>query len=234
MSSALLWRVGHRGAPSDLPANTLKSFQRAFERGCNMVECDVRYSLDGALVLAHDEEVMDVRGYTYVIEEVREAKLRALDLGAGEGVPTLQALVEWAQGRCAIMADMKREGDEIEERVAKALAPLPDSEKVVSGSCRESRTYFHQYDANFPLSFSLNRYDVGAAEDFLKYDYLRDTQTVTWEHPLLTEERVSRLHEIGVRVFAWTVDDVETMQRLISYGVDGIISNRAERFAQLL
>src|SRR5579871_437416 len=135
-------RVGHRGAPKAFPANTLRSFQRAWELGCSMVECDIRRSADGALVLAHDPHVTDTAGRTFEIAAQTAAALAALDLGAEEGVPTLQELVAWAQGRCAVMADMKCEGAEVETEVVEALAVLPVEAKLVPGAGAESRARF--------------------------------------------------------------------------------------------
>ena len=45
----------------------------------------------------------------------------------------------------------------------------------------------------------------------------------------LTREYVRRVHDLDMEVFAWTVDNPATMRRLISYGVDGIITNRPGR-----
>ena len=128
-------KVGHRGAPREFPANTLRGFMRAAELGCDMVECDVRRSADGVLVLAHDSIVQDTLGEIYEIARFDSTMLHSLDLGAGEGVPTLAELVEWATGASlAVMADMKCEGDGIEVAVCTALAGLPLSCQTCSGS----------------------------------------------------------------------------------------------------
>src|SRR5579884_2811133 len=150
-------KIGHRGAPRAFPGNTIRSFQRAVELGCTMVECDVRRAADGVLVLAHDPDVSDRQGRRYRIAERSSADLRALDLGAGEGVPTLAELVAWAQGRCAIMADMKCEGDDVEELVTAGLSPLPPEAKVVPGAGEASRRRFRALDPALPLSLTLDR-----------------------------------------------------------------------------
>jgi glycerophosphoryl diester phosphodiesterase len=56
---------------------------------------------------------------------------------------------------------------------------------------------------------------------------------VSWEYPLINAERVAALHSKGARVFAWTVDDLDTMRRLLACGVDGITSNRSDLFSRL-
>lgn len=225
-----LERVGHRGAPRVYPANTMRSFQHAAELGCTMVECDIRRAADGVLVLAHDPHVHAVDGTPYDITAHSSQELSRLDLGEGEGVPLLTDLTTWAQGRCRIMADMKCEGDGVEELVTQALAPLAPADKIVPGAGTESRARFRSCDPNLPLSFShggLRPNDI-TPEQFQTYLDTLTTDAVTWQYPLLTAERIAALQARGLRVFAWTVDDLAIMQRLVADGVDGIISNRTD------
>ncbi|HZO89709.1 MAG TPA: glycerophosphodiester phosphodiesterase [Chthonomonadaceae bacterium] len=223
-------KIGHRGAPRAFPGNTIRSFQRAVELGCTMVECDVRRAADGVLVLAHDPDVSDRQGRRYRIAERSSADLRALDLGAGEGVPTLAELVAWAQGRCAVMADMKCEGDEVEAKVVQALTLLPYQAKIVAGAGEASRRRFRDLDPALPLSLSLGAADHYLLDDaeFARLLLTLDTEAVTWIYPMLTASRIAILHTRGLRVYAWTVDDLPTMRHLLDMDVDGIISNRAD------
>lgn len=221
-------RVGHRGAPREYPANTLRGFARAVEWGCDMVECDVRAAADGVLVLAHDPEVTDAGGRRWEIARHSSDDLRGLDLGAGEGVPTLDDLVAWSvrSGVVAVMADMKCEGNGVEEKVAAALAPLPPERKIVPGASPAARERFRRADPLLRLSLSLGDTMTGAEFDALLPTI--DTGAVTWQYPLLSAGRIAALHARGLTVFAWTVDDPAIMRRLLADGVDGIISNRAD------
>ena len=228
-------KIGHRGSPREFPANTMRSFQRALEHGCTMVECDIRQAADGVLVLAHDLQVTDVHDSTFVITETPSAELQNLNLGANEGVPLLEELVTWAAGRCAIMADMKCEGNGVEEGVIAALRPLNTSAKVVPGAGSTSRAHFREIDPALPLSLTLSHDDAQLVEPENWPILLAnlDTSIVTWHHSLLNTERISQLHEQNITVYAWTVDDLPTMRRLLEEGVDGIISNRADLLASL-
>lgn len=232
---ALTHRVGHRGAPGEFPANTLRGFRRAAELGCTMVECDIRQAADGMLVLAHDKIVTDAAGRTFVVAEAESAFLHTLDLGAGEGVPTLDELVSWADGRCAVMADMKCKGGNVEEQVVRALSRLPRDGKVVPGAGEESRERFRELDPELSLSLSLGDPKMFERDDNVFANMLADldTDAVTWIWPMLNAERVATLHRRGIFVYAWTVDDLETMRNLQSMGVDGIISNRADLLVAL-
>ena len=47
-------------------------------------------------------------------------------------------------------------------------------------------------------------------------------------YPALTEEAVRALHDCGVEINCWTVDNPEDAKRLISWGVDYITTNILE------
>ena len=227
--------VGHRGVPRELPPNTLAGFARAVEIGCPMVECDVRRSRDGVLVLAHDGHVTDREGRRFAVGETDAATLAALDLGAGEGVPTLAALVDWAVGSGAsIMADMKESGGDIEAEVARLLAPLPPGHKVVPGASDDARRRFRAADPHLPLSLSLG-FGALNRDRFTRLLAERDAlaiDAVTLAWALLTPRRLDALHAAGLFVFVWTVDNAALVNGFAGWGVDGIISNQTAMVVQ--
>jgi glycerophosphoryl diester phosphodiesterase len=222
-------RVGHRGAGR--PQNTLAAFERALAIGVDMVETDLRLSRDGVLVLAHDAEIHGETGRELVVAEHDLATLRSLDLGGGERIATLTEALARVRDRCAIMIDLKGEGFEAALVEAIHASALPYEQIVVPGGSDRSRAALRRLDAQIPLSLSLDaEEDARITPEFIAG---LDTDAVTWEHPLVTAERVTRLHDRGLFVYAWTVDDLATMRRVIEAGVDGVITNRSELFAQL-
>jgi glycerophosphoryl diester phosphodiesterase len=223
-------RVGHRGAAAHAPGNTRASFERALAIGVDMIEVDVRRCGDGSLVLAHDATLPGPGG-AVVIAAATVTELLRLDLGLGERILTLPAAIDLLRGRCALMIDLKGEGFERELVAAIREGGLDPSEVVIPGGTEGSRRAIRALDPELPLSLSLDA-SAGArlAPAFL--DAI-DTDAVTWQHPLITRERVDHLRARGLTVYAWTVDDLETMRRVRAAGVDGIITNRPELFAEL-
>lgn len=221
-------KVGHRGAPWTAPGNTLESFRAAVRMGCDWVECDCRRTVDGVVVLSHDSEVRDVAGRIFEIEKHPASVLARLNLGAGEGVPSLIDLVDFADGRCGIMADVKTGG--CEREIGLALAPLARDAKLAPGADRAGRCRFRELYPDLPLSLSLG--PEAESELLAEWDTL-DTEAVTLHYSLVTEERVAALQARGIRVFAWTVDNIVTLRKLAAWGIDGLISNRADLLARL-
>ena len=51
---------------------------------------------------------------------------------------------------------------------------------------------------------------------------------------MLTPALVRAAHRAGKQVHIWTVDDSETMERLIDLGVDGIFTDRIDTLKDVL
>ncbi len=53
-------------------------------------------------------------------------------------------------------------------------------------------------------------------------------------YELLTKETIESIQESNMLVIPWTVNDVESMERLIDYGVDGLITDYPDRALSLI
>ena len=54
------------------------------------------------------------------------------------------------------------------------------------------------------------------------------------DHTDLTQDLVDEAHGLGLLVIPWTVNDSQDMQRLITWGVDGIVTDRPDRARQVV
>jgi glycerophosphoryl diester phosphodiesterase len=71
-------RIGHRGAAGHAPENTLLSIEAALAIGVDVVEIDVHRSLDGHLIVMHDERVDRTTNGSGYIRDLTLAELRDL------------------------------------------------------------------------------------------------------------------------------------------------------------
>jgi glycerophosphoryl diester phosphodiesterase len=75
------WVVGHRGAASDFAEHTPAAIQRALDQGADAIECDVRLTADGEVVLFHDATTARTANASQRVSKSTLAQLRALDFG---------------------------------------------------------------------------------------------------------------------------------------------------------
>ncbi len=83
--------ICHRTANRDMPENTLESLALAARMGCNIVEIDIRKTLDGQLVLNHDDFLERLTNGMGNVELTSSDELQLLDTGAWMGDRFTQA-----------------------------------------------------------------------------------------------------------------------------------------------
>jgi glycerophosphoryl diester phosphodiesterase len=231
--------VAHRGASFDAPENTLSAFRLAWERGVKVVEGDFRLTSDGRIVCFHDEKTDRIGGGNKVIATSALDDLRRLDTGlwkgddwAGEKMPALEEVLDEMPDGNTLLLEVKC-GVEI----------LP----VLADFVLEGRVIVMSFNADVVAgvkemmpsveAFWLARYKKklvgrgyrGELDGMLKV--LSETGADgcgAKAHQSIDEEFVGRLHEAGMKVDVWTVDDPAEAKRYIELGVDYLTTNRPE------
>jgi len=109
--------VAHRGIWNDAPENSLLSIKRAIEAGYDIVEIDVRRTIDGEFVLMHDDTLermagIDRRPEEMTLKELTSLVLRNRDGGSDnilttEKLPSLREVFELTNDRIYIHLDIK-------------------------------------------------------------------------------------------------------------------------------
>lgn len=96
------WILGHRGASSHAPENTMASMSLALEHGADGVEYDVQLSGDGHAVVFHDSDLARTTGAKGAITDLSLGELENLSLGHHSQtscrIPRLQSILERVGG----------------------------------------------------------------------------------------------------------------------------------------
>lgn len=109
--------VAHRGVWQNAPENSLLSIQRAIDAGYDVVEIDVRRTLDGEFVLLHDDTLERMAGLNsepehLTLKELTSIALRNRDGGPDNAVtdqtlPSLRDVFELTRDKILIHLDIK-------------------------------------------------------------------------------------------------------------------------------
>lgn len=105
----------HRGSPAPgYPENSMAAFRRSYELGAEIIECDVRSSADGFLVLMHDEDISRTtdgngRVSTYKLRELLQFFLLDTENDpTPHRIPLLGEVLSWAVANDVILTlDLK-------------------------------------------------------------------------------------------------------------------------------
>lgn len=105
----------HRGGPlPGFPENALETFENILHYAPALIECDVRMSSDGALMLLHDETLERTTNGSGQVKDFTLNALSRLKLKDNDGnltdfkIPTLAQTLEWARGKAVLTLDIKR------------------------------------------------------------------------------------------------------------------------------
>ena len=100
--------VAHRGLHNkeDIPENSLAAFKNAIEHNVAF-EFDVHLSLDGHLVVFHDDDLKRMTGQDGVIEELTLDELEEYRLPNGENLPLLEDVLKLNNERVPIVLELK-------------------------------------------------------------------------------------------------------------------------------
>jgi glycerophosphoryl diester phosphodiesterase len=106
----------HRGGPeAGFPENAVETFENALQYGPCLIECDVRISKDGHLVMMHDETLDRTTNGSGAVSDHTLAELKELFLKDNNKknttyhIPTFGEVLKWAVGRAILTVDVKRD-----------------------------------------------------------------------------------------------------------------------------
>lgn len=228
--------VGHRGASSVAPENTLASFQAARSLGASGIEFDVHQSVDGELVVVHDFVVDRTTDGSGEILDLSWPMLSDLDAGSwfgrdftGEPVPTLRQVL--ALDALDFELELKGSGERF----------LRDVLVTVDESGVGARVKFT--GGNIPLLAEVKRRRpevlVGLfsrpREAWMSDQMFEQLVVGTAEFAVadvvhvradwLTSRIVERLHGQGRMVQANDAISSEIVERAVSFGADHVSAN---------
>lgn len=233
--------IGHRGAKSEAPENTLAGFAYLRSLGINHVELDVYLSADQELVVIHDDTVDRTTGQSGKVRNFSAmalSQMKAFEEWPGwsqshpdfnqyhQGIPTLhEILADWPELE-SIQLEVKPAPDKDLAIVAREIIKLCQDFKLEDrGIITSSSKPFHQFlnELNSPQASGLVADDkiVNPVETArsLNCDYL----CLDWK--LCNEEIVKAAARAGLIVSLWTVNDTSTLNAFRKWKIDGVITD---------
>lgn len=253
-------QFSHRGGSGLFPENTLFAFQQSIERfNVDVVELDIHMSADGELVVIHDNTVDRTTNGTGPVHEKTLEELKKLDAGwhftrdngktypyRGKGltIPALKEVFEALRNTGAgINIEIKRPYKNIEFKLYNLIIGfgLTDRVLVVSGHSSVTRRFreinkrgiFTGADTAEGLrAYSLNLLNLGGMYH-PKCDALQLPMVLRGIIPVVSERLAALCKSKGVKLHVWTINDQDTMRKLLDMDVDGIISDYPDRLAEV-
>jgi glycerophosphoryl diester phosphodiesterase len=224
--------IAHRGASADAPENTIAAFELALEQGADGIELDVHLSADGHPVVIHDFTLERTTDGAGPVSDHRVRDLKRLDAGGwrdrrfrGQRVQTLQEVLERFRDRARFWVELKggsRLYPGIEERVVSMLEIYDVVDRaLVQSFDHDAIAHTRSLSRDIRVGLLVEQAPVPAG--------LLDpgiANAICPDVDLVTENLRTVIREAGLECYVWTVNEPALMDRLVSWEVDGIITDR--------
>ena len=214
----------HRGASGIEPENTLRAIQAALDAEVDGIEIDI-HEVDNKLFVIHDRWLHRTTSGKGQISHYNYAHLRSLDAGSGEKIPTLDEALSLAAGKCTINIEIKGV-----KNITLLFSYLDDAIKttklvtddiLLSSFNHRLLNTIYQQRSEFAIGALTACYPV----DYAKFAEQLNAYSVHLNVDFISKHFVEDAHQRGLKVFVYTVDELEDIKAMKALGVDGIFSN---------
>ncbi len=213
--------IAHRGASGEELENTMQAFRRAYALGCRWIECDVRITRDGIPVIIHDATVNRTTNGRGRVSRITYRTLLSLDAGQGERIPSLEETLQFANKNSMRLV--------LEIKDPRALTPtlqaikhVPSKTRIIISSFFPSvLTRASAFDHSLTTALIISRPRM----HWVHAAHRVRARLIHVEASLATKKNMKTAHAAGLKVWAWTVNDLHKAARLKSLGVQGIFTD---------
>jgi glycerophosphoryl diester phosphodiesterase len=218
----------HRGGSALAPENTMAAFANGLAHGADGIELDVHLSRDGAVVVHHDVTVDRTTTGRGAVAALSQAELARLDVptlaDVLRGFPDTRVIVELKVNErelAAAAVDVIRRSNAVGrvclgafgQRVLNAVRSL---EPAIATSAGREEVRWALYRS------WVRRPSYGVAYAGFQVPECAGATRI------VSKRFVDMAHRADLAVQVWTVDDENDARRLLSWGVDALITDRPD------
>lgn len=236
--------LAHRGFAKKYPENTMLAFKKASEYKIAGFETDVQRTLDGELVLIHDEEISRVSNGKGFVWEHNLKELKTLDfrngmteyeLNAETRIPTLTEFLTWLK-TTKLVANLELKSSRfaysgMTEKVIKTVKNLELTNRIIISSFNHkdvvlAKKLCPEIKCGFLTSSVLlnpGKYTKQNGADYYHPEF-RAMRAEDW----------NECKKLGIQVNPYTVDSPKDINEVAKFGAFYIITNDPETAAQVL
>ncbi len=237
--------IAHRGGALENPENTLAAFKDSISIGYKVIETDLRVTRDGVLVIHHDETLQRSADLPDRISGRNWQELSTINVFGNHRILTLDELVDSIPNDIVLNIDPK--DYEVVEPLARFLESRPEMQsRICLGSFSTDRLM--RIREKLPkIAMSLGGREI--ALTVIRSRFNRVASSVRDKFPnqiaiqvpvraygieIVRPQFVKFVHELGMQVHVWVVDEPAEMHRLYDMGVDAIMTDRPRILKQVL
>ena len=219
--------IAHRGYSSKYPGNTEPAFLGAVKNGSGGIETDVRVTADGIFVCNHNDDVVYKDGTSLIVAEATLAELTSKPIKNDKNkddtyICTFERYLEICRDNNLIcFIELKGEyTDEQINGVFTMAADIYDLKMCQLQSFEfENLVKAHEAFPDLQIMLTYGR-EFGDYTPCIEHGFDIDA-----DYKTVTKKMVKDFHDKGLKVGAWTANDIFSLNYCRALGVDYIESD---------
>lgn len=228
--------AAHRSNAVSTPENSLSGIRTALEKNIEFIEIDVQLTKDGEVVVYHDISLRRLTGQSHNISELTYKDLSEIDIGIGysnefegERIPTLDQVLKEVKGKSKLIVELKSYGakEELVENVVKTIEKNNMTKEVYIQSF-DNRLLRMIRKINKNINIGQVMYIAAGDLSYLDVDFY------AIEKSMLSDRLVQHARKNNREVWVWTVNEEDNMREVLSYDIDGIITDYPLRVKEII
>lgn len=228
--------IAHRGFSAVAPENTMTAFTLAWAHDCDGIELDVQVSRDGKVVVHHDPDTGRTSNAALEIAATDWEVLRNMDVGShkdarfgGERIPLLTQVLKLMPTGKLIQIEIKPEVTQMAP-ILEILREIRSDIEVFVLSCdREKLALVQAAVPEIPLLQVIDQPEAHAVDAVIAQAKQQRLKGVTVAYQAIDRAYVEKVHQAGLVLGVWTVNDPGIIKELLTLQVDMIASDVAQR-----
>jgi len=208
--------IGHRGASSEAPENTLKAFERAIELNADFIEFDLQKTLNHEIIISHDSDLLRLAGKMKSLRDMSLEEIKRIDIGEGERIPTLHELLAITKEKIKLQLEIIAPG------IVNDLIKILREENLINTSIVSCFNIMDllkvkEIEPGLKIGYLIPKAltKIRMVKRYVQRAIDNEFYAIHPYYPIVDKEFVNLAHKNGLKVNVFTVNEEDMMRKLI-------------------
>ena len=221
--------IGHRGAMGHVTENTIPSIKKAIELGVDGIEIDVFKCKSGEIVVFHDKKLDRLTNSSGYIEDLSYDSINKIKVMGKYRIPQLIEVIDILPNEIFLNIELK--GEETAKKVNEIVTEFINRTEskldrfIISSFNWNELEKFRLFNSKIPMSVLTDTSPLNAISVAKKLNAV----AINPNYKLLNKNTVNEIKKEGLKIFPYTVNSLNDIDKMKTFRVDGIITDYPER-----
>lgn len=213
--------IAHRGGRGFGIENTLEAMMNAARSGIRAIETDVRVTRDGELIICHDHMI-----WGHFISRTSYDELKEVDQYRPLLSEVLDNLAGWVEFNL-----------EVKDAPVEAFGEMIETYNIAGTTLVTSfhRPFLSEFKKKYPhvqtgYLFRTSYWSERKMENTVEMG----AEVLLPHFHSIDDDLIRRAHDLDLKVYTWTVNSDEDLEKLIRWDIDGVITDRYLDFSEFV